>query len=81
MAVEAITQADIGRHIYSAQLVLPPIDTIIRTSGERRLSGFALWESQHAEFAIVGENWPALRHSEFLKCLVDLAGRERRLGR
>ena len=80
VAIEKITEEDISRHTYSAQLDLPQIDTIIRTSGENRLSGFALWESHHAEFAIVRENWPALRQSTFLRCLLDLSKRSRRFG-
>ncbi|KAG8528329.1 uncharacterized protein KY384_007247 [Bacidia gigantensis] len=79
-AVERMTEVDISRQIYSAQLDLPQIDAILRTSGENRLSGFALWESHHAEFAIVKENWPALRQSTFLKSLLDLSKRERRFG-
>ena len=79
-AVERISEADICRQTYSAQLDLPPIDAIIRTSGENRLSGFALWESHHAEFAIVQENWPELRQSTFLGSLLDLSKRNRRLG-
>ncbi|KAK6510434.1 hypothetical protein TWF506_009541 [Arthrobotrys conoides] len=79
-AVEKVGEADISRQTYSAQLGLPHIDAILRTSGENRLSGFALWESHHAEFAIVEENWPALRQSTFLKSLLDLSKRNRRFG-
>ena len=79
-ALARITEADITRQTYSAQLDLPQIDAILRTSGENRLSGFALWESHHAEFAIVQENWPALRQSTFLRSLLDLSKRNRRFG-
>ncbi|KAF3930085.1 hypothetical protein ABW19_dt0205276 [Dactylella cylindrospora] len=79
-AVEKISEADISRQTYSAQLGLPQIDAILRTSGENRLSGFALWESHHAEFSIVDENWPALRQSTFLRSLLDLSKRNRRFG-
>ncbi|KAK6353813.1 hypothetical protein TWF730_008237 [Orbilia blumenaviensis] len=79
-AVEKVGEADISRQTYSAQLGLPQIDAILRTSGENRLSGFALWESHHAEFAIVEENWPALRQSTFLRSLLDLSKRNRRFG-
>lgn len=75
-----ITERDISDQIYSSRLGLPRIDAIMRTSGENRLSGFALWESQHAEFAIIKENWPALRQSTFLRALLDLSKRNRRLG-
>ncbi|KAH6967686.1 putative undecaprenyl diphosphate synthase-domain-containing protein [Ilyonectria sp. MPI-CAGE-AT-0026] len=79
-AVQNITEADISRQTYSAQLGLPQIDTILRTSGENRLSGFALWESHHAEFEVVEENWPELKQSTFLRSLLDLSKRNRRLG-
>ena len=78
--LEAITERDITDQLYSSRLDLPRIDAIVRTSGENRLSGFALWESQHAEFAIIKENWPALRQSTFLRALLDLSKRKRRLG-
>ncbi|KAL4723058.1 hypothetical protein ACLX1H_010299 [Fusarium chlamydosporum] len=65
--LETITETDITSQLYSSRLGLPRIDGILRTSGENRLSGFALWESHHAEFAIVEENWPALRQSTFLR--------------
>jgi len=80
LSMEAITEGDISDQLYSSQLGLPRIDAILRTSGENRLSGFALWESQHAEFAIIKENWPALRQSTFLRALLDLCKRNRRLG-
>ncbi|VUC31915.1 unnamed protein product [Clonostachys rosea] len=79
-AMETITDSEISQQMYSAQLGLPHIDAIVRTSGENRLSGFALWESHHAEFVIVNENWPALRQSTFLRSLLDLSKRNRRLG-
>ncbi|RBR24275.1 uncharacterized protein FIESC28_02765 [Fusarium coffeatum] len=78
--LEGITEGDISDRIYSSCLGLPRIDAILRTSGENRLSGFALWESQHAEFTIVKASWPALRQSTFLRALLDLSTRNRRLG-
>ncbi|KAH7198895.1 putative undecaprenyl diphosphate synthase-domain-containing protein [Fusarium flagelliforme] len=78
--LESITEAEISNQIYSSRLGLPKIDAILRTSGENRLSGFALWESQHAEFAIIKVNWPALRQSVFLRALLNLSKRNRRLG-
>ncbi|EGX45688.1 hypothetical protein AOL_s00140g4 [Orbilia oligospora ATCC 24927] len=79
-AIATITEADMSQNIYSAQLGLPRIGSIFRPGGEHRLSGFALWESQHAELAIVDENWPALKQSTFLRSVLDLSKRSRRLG-
>ncbi|CAM6122327.1 unnamed protein product [Calypogeia fissa] len=79
-ALSSLTPSDVSRHTYSAELGLPEMDAIIRTSGEKRLSGFALWETQGAEIAFVEPHWPALKESEFLQCIVDFSRRNRRFG-
>ncbi|CAM6103982.1 unnamed protein product [Calypogeia fissa] len=79
-ALSCLTPSDVSRHTYSAELGLPEMDAIIRTSGEKRLSGFALWETQGAEIAYLESHWPALRESEFLQCIVDFSRRNRRFG-
>ncbi|BFI32406.1 protein MpCPT3 [Marchantia polymorpha subsp. ruderalis] len=52
-ALSNLTVVDVSKHTYSSELGLPPIDAILGTSGENRLSGFALWESQAAEISFV----------------------------
>ncbi|CAM6090772.1 unnamed protein product [Calypogeia fissa] len=79
-ALSSLTPSDVSKHTYSAELGLPEMDAIIRTSGEKRLSGFALWETQGAEIAFVEPHWPALKESEFLQCIVDFSRRNRRFG-
>jgi short-chain Z-isoprenyl diphosphate synthase len=54
---------------------------VIRTSGERRLSGFLLWQSAYAEMHFVDVYWPEFRRVDFLQALRSYAGRERRFGR
>ncbi|KAJ2980008.1 hypothetical protein NQ176_g2908 [Zarea fungicola] len=80
-AIEEMSESDISSQIYSSQLELPAVDAILRTSGEARLSGFALWESQYAEFSIISDYWPSLKESVFLKHLLDLSTRKRRFGK
>ncbi|CAM6082999.1 unnamed protein product [Calypogeia fissa] len=79
-AVSSLTPSDVSKHTYSAELGLPEMDAILRTSGEKRLSGFALWETHGAEISFVGAPWPALKESDFLNSIVDLSGRNRRFG-
>ncbi|CAM6112639.1 unnamed protein product [Calypogeia fissa] len=79
-ALTRLTPSDVSRHTYSAELGLPEMDAIIRTSGEKRSSGFALWETQGAEITYVEAHWPALKESEFLQCMVELCRRNRRFG-
>jgi len=59
---------------------LPPVDLLIRTSGEQRLSNFLLWEIAYAELVFVDLPWPEFRREHLRACLDDYAGRERRFG-
>ncbi|KAL2631233.1 hypothetical protein R1flu_015919 [Riccia fluitans] len=79
-ALENLSARDISEHTYSAELGLPAIDAILRTGGERRLSGFALWETQMAELCFASDHWPGMKQSDFLRSLVDLSERQRRFG-
>ena len=76
-----LTVENLQRHTYHAQLGLPPVDSILRTSGEQRLSGFTLWDSQYAEVAFLGMNWPDLTESVFYKYVLHLSLRRRRYGK
>ncbi|THV26266.1 di-trans,poly-cis-decaprenylcistransferase [Glycomyces paridis] len=70
---ERLTAADIGAHRYTPDL--PEADLIIRTSGERRLSSFLLWQSARAELYFCDVYWPGFRHVDFLRALRDYAKR------
>jgi len=59
---------------------LPPVDLLIRTSGERRLSNFLLWQSAYAELLFVDTLWPDFGEVELLDALGDFSRRERRFG-
>jgi undecaprenyl diphosphate synthase len=58
----------------------PDPDLIIRTSGERRLSNFLLWQSAYAELVFLDVLWPDFNETHFAAALADYAGRERRFG-
>ncbi len=59
---------------------LPPLDLLIRTSGEQRVSNFMLWEIAYAELMFVDVLWPDFRRGDFAKCLDNFDARERRFG-
>jgi undecaprenyl diphosphate synthase len=60
---------------------LPPLDLLIRTSGEQRISNFMLWEIAYAELVFVDVLWPEFRRQHLYQCLDQYASRERRYGR
>ena len=59
---------------------LPPLDLLIRTSGEYRLSNFLLWQAAYAELLFVDTLWPDFDGDALRAALADYAGRERRFG-
>jgi undecaprenyl diphosphate synthase len=58
----------------------PPVDLLIRTGGERRLSDFLLWETAYAELCFTPAMWPDFRADDLRAALADFAARERRFG-
>jgi len=73
-----ITEEIIQNHMETN--FLPPVDLIIRTSGEQRLSGFMTWESVYSEFIFEQSYWPAYDANIFTKNLREYQRRERRFG-
>jgi undecaprenyl diphosphate synthase len=73
-----ISEAAIERHLDTADL--PPLDLVIRTSGEQRLSNFLLWQAAYAEFWFTETLWPDFTPEEFGQALTDFTARDRRYG-
>ena len=59
---------------------LPDPDLLIRTSGERRISNFLLWQTAYSEFYVTDTLWPDFGAREFTQALLDYQSRERRRG-
>jgi len=59
---------------------LPPLDLLIRTSGEHRISNFFLWEVAYAELFFTEVLWPDFAREHLMEALADFARRERRFG-
>jgi undecaprenyl diphosphate synthase len=77
-SIGEITPQSIAAHLDTADL--PPLDLLIRTSGEIRLSNFLLWQSAYAEMLFVETLWPDFRPEHLSQALQDFAQRERRYG-
>ncbi|GAC1387224.1 MAG: isoprenyl transferase [Candidatus Saccharimonadales bacterium] len=75
---DELDENTIARFLYHPEV--PPLDMIIRTSGEQRLSNFMLWRSEYAELKFVDKNWPDFSPADLDEALADYAARERRLG-
>jgi undecaprenyl diphosphate synthase len=79
----ALDAATIDVDVFDRYLpthTLPPLDLLIRTSGEQRVSNFMLWEIAYAELIFVDIMWPDFRRAQLYKCLESYANRERRFG-
>ncbi|HEY0476583.1 MAG TPA: polyprenyl diphosphate synthase [Kofleriaceae bacterium] len=74
-------QVDVERFAgYLPTARLPPLDLLIRTSGEQRISNFMLWEIAYAELVFIDVLWPEFRREHLFACLEQYAARERRFG-
>ena len=59
---------------------MPPVDLMIRTGGEKRLSNFLLWQSAYAELYFTDVYWPDFSTDELDKAIISYANRNRRFG-
>jgi len=72
------TQADFEANLYTAGL--PPVDLLIRTSGEERISNFLLYQLAYAELYFTDVYWPDFSKELYIEALRSFAGRSRRFG-
>lgn len=75
---EGVDEAVVERFLFTAGM--PDPDLVIRTSGERRLSNFLLWQSAYAELAFPDVMWPDFSEAHFAGALAEYGRRERRFG-
>ncbi|HEY0629465.1 MAG TPA: polyprenyl diphosphate synthase [Sphingomicrobium sp.] len=76
--VAEIDEARLGRELTTHGL--PELDLMIRTSGEKRLSNFLLWQAAYAELVFLDTLWPDFDEAAFNAALGEFAGRQRRFG-
>lgn len=83
MMAEGVSAEEVTEQAIQTRLDtndLPPLDLLIRTSGERRLSNFLLWQAAYAELLFVDTLWPDFGADDLAQALVDFDRRERRFG-
>ena len=68
----------IDNHLYTKDL--PPLDLLIRTSGELRISNYLLWQLAYSELYFTKKLWPEFKRKELLKALDNFQKRNRRFG-
>ncbi|KQN04742.1 UDP pyrophosphate synthase [Sphingobium sp. Leaf26] len=78
IAAEAIDAADIDDALYTSGL--PPLDLLVRTSGEQRLSNFMLWQAAYAELYFTDTLWPDFGADALAQALDAFRMRDRRFG-
>ena len=66
-------------HLYTKDF--PPVDLLIRTSGEVRISNFLLWQIAYAELQFLDTLWPDFTKEDFFQCIVNYQSKERRFGK
>lgn len=78
LTVEEINETLFAAHLSTAGL--PAVDLFIRTSGEKRLSNFLLWQLAYTELYFTPVLWPDFHSNDLLQALLDYQRRERRFG-
>lgn len=76
---DEITEKVFEDHLYTRDF--PPVDLLIRTSGEVRISNFLLWQIAYAELQFLDILWPDFGKEDFFKCIYDYQNKERRFGK
>ena len=78
LKIEDINEETVRSNLYTKDL--PDPDLLIRTSGEKRISNFLLWQLSYAELYFTDIYWPDFSTDEFDKAILDYQSRERRFG-
>lgn len=75
---DEVTAELIGQYLYAPEV--PPIDLVVRTSGERRLSNSMLWRSAYSELLFLDKPWPDMTKDDVAAILKEYTRRQRRFG-
>lgn len=81
LSVEDIDEKIIESCLYTSHLPQPEPDLILRTSGEKRLSGFLIWQSAYSELVFMDVFWPEFRKIDLMRAIRTYQRRKRRYGK
>ena len=76
-----ITKEVIESNLYTSHLPQSSPDMILRTSGEKRMSGFLLWQSAYSELVFLDIFWPEFRKIDLMRAIRTFQKRKRRTGK
>ena len=76
--MSSLTDAQLSRYLDT--IGLPPVDLVIRTSGEKRVSNFLIWQAAYAEFVFTDVLWPDFRREHLGHAIAEFQTRNRRFG-
>jgi len=83
VAAGRLAPADVTAETFAQRLDtagLPPLDLLVRTSGERRLSNFMLWQAAYAELVFLDDLWPDFGRAQLERAIGEFRRRDRRFG-
>ncbi|NLG57157.1 MAG: isoprenyl transferase [Clostridiales bacterium] len=78
ISADTLSLSHLEEALYTASQ--PDVDLVIRTSGEKRLSNFLLYQSAYAELSFLDKLWPDFKVADYRQVLEDFSGRQRRFG-
>jgi len=81
LTVADINKKEIESNLYTSHLPQSSPDMILRTSGEKRLSGFLLWQSAYSELFFMDIFWPEFRKIDLMRAIRTFQKRQRRIGK
>jgi tritrans,polycis-undecaprenyl-diphosphate synthase [geranylgeranyl-diphosphate specific] len=79
--IEDINKGEIESNLYTSHLPQSSPDMILRTSGEKRLSGFLMWQSAYSELVFMDIFWPEFRKIDLMRAIRIYQERKRRIGK
>lgn len=81
LEVDKIDKKEIESNLYTSHLPQSSPDLILRTSGEKRLSGFLMWQSAYSELVFMDIFWPEFRKIDLMRAIRTFQERKRRMGK
>jgi undecaprenyl diphosphate synthase len=78
LAANEINEEALAKRLYAPDV--PPIDIIVRTSGEQRLSNFMLWRASYSELLFLKKYWPDMTKEDVTDIIKEFNRRQRRFG-
>ncbi|HEX9153438.1 MAG TPA: polyprenyl diphosphate synthase [Candidatus Saccharimonadales bacterium] len=78
LSPDEVTAEAIAERLYAPDV--PPIDMVVRTSGEQRLSNFMIWRTAYSEFLFLKKFWPEMTKEDVTAIIEEYSRRSRRFG-